>query len=239
MNMSTNTNSAIPREAQRKTKLSAGNSDTGRVPEGVCRQFLQGKCARGDACKFQHAVGAGSGGPVPAGTGTSAAGSTGNAKMSGNAFGFGMDVQTAANITSLSSLESRGGGNNNAPFGSAGGGSLKKVASASHITADRFSDLPISQEARRALSDVFKYEYMSKVQSGTLPSIMRGIDCLAKAKTGTGKTLGKYVVCECACMCVCVCVCVCVCMYVCVCVCVCVCICMCLCIFGWGKVCMR
>jgi hypothetical protein len=124
MNMSTN---AGPRETQRKTKLSAG-SDTGRVPEGVCRQFLQGKCARGESCKFQHSVGGGSGGPMPAGAAASAA----NAKLSGNAFGFGMDVQTTTDITSLGSL-----GNSLSAGNNATGGGLKKITSASHITADR------------------------------------------------------------------------------------------------------
>ena len=55
---------------------------------------------------------------------------------------------------------------------------------------ERFSELKISAESKQAMRDVFKYEFLSPVQSGTLPYTMEGIDCLAKAKTGTGKTLG-------------------------------------------------
>jgi len=65
----------------------------------------------------------------------------------------------------------------------------KKLA---HITTKRFADLQISSESKRALSQVFKYEYMTTVQAETLPIILANggnRDCLAKAKTGTGKTL--------------------------------------------------
>ena len=65
----------------------------------------------------------------------------------------------------------------------------KKLA---HITTSRFADLQISSESKRALSQVFKYEYMTTVQAETLPIILSNggnRDCLAKAKTGTGKTL--------------------------------------------------
>jgi ATP-dependent RNA helicase MSS116 len=59
------------------------------------------------------------------------------------------------------------------------------------MTEHKFADLPISIESRRALSEVFKYQYMTAVQSETLPLILESdsCDCLAKAKTGTGKTL--------------------------------------------------
>jgi ATP-dependent RNA helicase MSS116 len=55
--------------------------------------------------------------------------------------------------------------------------------------AHKFSELQISQESRKALADVFKYESMTEVQAETIPLIMKGDDCFAKAKTGTGKTL--------------------------------------------------
>jgi ATP-dependent RNA helicase MSS116 len=59
------------------------------------------------------------------------------------------------------------------------------------MTEHKFSDLPISIESRRALSEIFKYEHMTSVQCETLPLILESdsSDCLAKAKTGTGKTL--------------------------------------------------
>lgn len=56
-----------------------------------------------------------------------------------------------------------------------------------HITNKKFADLPhVSSESRRALSQVFKYEYMTSVQAETLPLILHDDkkDCLAKAKTG-------------------------------------------------------
>lgn len=58
------------------------------------------------------------------------------------------------------------------------------------LTDKRFAELDISNESRRALAQVFAYEFMTPVQAETLPLIMNGTDVLAKAKTGTGKTLG-------------------------------------------------
>lgn len=62
-----------------------------------------------------------------------------------------------------------------------------------HITNKRFADLEaVCDESRRAMAEVFKYEFMTVVQAQTLPVILdtsRKIDVLAKAKTGTGKTL--------------------------------------------------
>ena len=58
-----------------------------------------------------------------------------------------------------------------------------------HITEHKFAELNISPSIRRSLAEVFKYELMTVVQSETLPLILKGDDCLAKAKTGTGKTL--------------------------------------------------
>jgi len=72
-----------------------------------------------------------------------------------------------------------GGGDNSSPNAS-------KLA---HITDHKFSDLDISASIRRSLAEIFKYELMTVVQSETLPLILKGEDCLAKAKTGTGKTL--------------------------------------------------
>jgi len=59
-----------------------------------------------------------------------------------------------------------------------------------HISDKKFAELPISAESRKAMNDVFKYEFMTQVQAETLPFILKGGDVLAKAKTGTGKTLG-------------------------------------------------
>jgi ATP-dependent RNA helicase MSS116, mitochondrial len=53
-------------------------------------------------------------------------------------------------------------------------------------------DTMISPESKRALTEVLKYEYMTKVQEATLPTILDGVDVVAKAKTGSGKTTGTY-----------------------------------------------
>jgi len=66
----------------------------------------------------------------------------------------------------------------------------RKAGSAMKFSNDRFADLSINAAVRRALAETFGYEFMSPVQSETLPPILEGKDCLAKAKTGTGKTLG-------------------------------------------------
>ena len=57
------------------------------------------------------------------------------------------------------------------------------------MTQTRFSDLPCDRECIRAIVTVMKYEFLTKVQEASLPPLLTGIDCLAKAKTGTGKTL--------------------------------------------------
>lgn len=54
-------------------------------------------------------------------------------------------------------------------------------------------DKMISQASKRALTEVLKYEYMTKVQEATLPTISAGVDVVAKAKTGSGKTTGTSV----------------------------------------------
>ena len=59
-----------------------------------------------------------------------------------------------------------------------------------HTPAMKFADLNISVDPKKSMSEIFKYELMTQVQAETLPVILDGIDCLAKAKTGTGKTLG-------------------------------------------------
>ena len=53
-----------------------------------------------------------------------------------------------------------------------------------------FTQCDISSPSLRALSEVLKYSYMTKVQEATLPSILQNRDVVAKAKTGSGKTTG-------------------------------------------------
>ena len=61
--------------------------------------------------------------------------------------------------------------------------------SSSYTTGQRFEDLPINSNTLKAIKEVMKYEYLSPVQTAALPTVLTGVDCLVKAKTGTGKTL--------------------------------------------------
>jgi len=58
------------------------------------------------------------------------------------------------------------------------------------LTDVRFADAPLAVGTQRALAEVLGYERMTRVQAQTLPVSLQGKDVLAKAKTGTGKTLG-------------------------------------------------
>eukprot|EP00602_Paraphysomonas_sp_CaronLab_P013757 CAMPEP_0185040834 /NCGR_PEP_ID=MMETSP1103-20130426/39385_1 /TAXON_ID=36769 /ORGANISM="Paraphysomonas bandaiensis, Strain Caron Lab Isolate" /LENGTH=561 /DNA_ID=CAMNT_0027580293 /DNA_START=212 /DNA_END=1897 /DNA_ORIENTATION=+ len=57
------------------------------------------------------------------------------------------------------------------------------------MTTDRFSSLSISPLLIQAIETKMGYETMTRVQSSSLSIILSGRDCMAKAKTGTGKTL--------------------------------------------------
>lgn len=63
------------------------------------------------------------------------------------------------------------------------------VAKNQNHSDEKFTSVSgISESCRRALADM-RYEYMTQVQAETLPVCLSGVDTLAKAKTGTGKTL--------------------------------------------------
>jgi len=62
-----------------------------------------------------------------------------------------------------------------------------------HISQDRFGDLPVSNETRKALAQGFGYEYMTRVQAATIHPMLKRRDVVARAKTGTGKTLAFLV----------------------------------------------
>jgi ATP-dependent RNA helicase MSS116 len=61
------------------------------------------------------------------------------------------------------------------------------------VTTHEFSALQISQQTKRALSEQMRIKFMSQVQHASLPAILQGHDMLAKAKTGTGKTVAFLV----------------------------------------------
>src|SRR5258708_7157116 len=55
------------------------------------------------------------------------------------------------------------------------------------LSATSFSDLALSPEVLRALTDV-GYESPSPIQAATIPHLLAGSDVLGQAQTGTGKT---------------------------------------------------
>jgi superfamily II DNA/RNA helicase len=69
--------------------------------------------------------------------------------------------------------------------------SLSRTSSTTraHLTSASFAALPLSQPSQRAISEVLGYEQMTLVQEQTLPVALEGKDIIAKAKTGTGKTI--------------------------------------------------
>eukprot|EP00929_Paragymnodinium_shiwhaense_P051485 TRINITY_DN258_c0_g1_i1.p1 TRINITY_DN258_c0_g1~~TRINITY_DN258_c0_g1_i1.p1 ORF type:complete len:860 (-),score=179.33 TRINITY_DN258_c0_g1_i1:254-2833(-) len=62
-----------------------------------------------------------------------------------------------------------------------------------HLSSRRFGDLPVSSQTKRALAEGFGYEFMTEVQAATVDPLLDGQDVVARAKTGTGKTLAFLV----------------------------------------------
>ena len=54
----------------------------------------------------------------------------------------------------------------------------------------KFAQLGLSQNTMNAMNQGFGYEYCTPVQEASIPVAMAGYDVLARARTGTGKTLG-------------------------------------------------
>lgn len=59
-----------------------------------------------------------------------------------------------------------------------------------HLSRTRFDQLPISPMTIRGITEVLRYEFLTAVQEATLSVVLQGLDVIAKAKTGTGKTTG-------------------------------------------------
>ncbi|KAL9251620.1 DEAD-box ATP-dependent RNA helicase 31-like protein [Drosera capensis] len=58
----------------------------------------------------------------------------------------------------------------------------------SYLSDTRFDQCPVSPKSLKAIRDA-GYERMTMVQEATLPFILKGKDVMAKARTGTGKTI--------------------------------------------------
>ena len=176
-------------------KASSAHSKKSNV---VCRHYSRsGSCRLGGKCKFIHddsssaslhnnntsnTTNGGSDVVVTAGEEDIPASGFGNGNdtimsdTNASGFGLGQQQQQQQKQKATSSSKSE----------------EKKVNPPSHITDRKFANLPnVSKASRRALSEVFKYEYMTTVQAETLPLILEDTDgtkdCLAKAKTGTGE----------------------------------------------------
>ena len=65
----------------------------------------------------------------------------------------------------------------------------KKAIEASFQSGQTFASLNLSAPTMRALNEDFQYSAMSIVQAACIPTALQGTDIVAKAKTGTGKTL--------------------------------------------------
>lgn len=63
------------------------------------------------------------------------------------------------------------------------------MVSQKHLSKMCFADLNISKESKLALKKGFGYEYMTEVQAATIEPLLAERDVVARAKTGTGKTL--------------------------------------------------
>lgn len=101
-------------------------------------------------------------------------------KKPSDEYGNGNKVAAEIEIVAATETTTTSNGNSN------GNGS-----SSSHLSSVEFASLQsISAESRRAIQDLLKYRYLTKVQDATLSAAMDGKDLVAKAKTGTGKTIG-------------------------------------------------
>lgn len=58
-----------------------------------------------------------------------------------------------------------------------------------YLSDQLFSSLPVSNETKRAMSEGFGYESMTQVQAAAIGPMLDGFDVVARARTGTGKTL--------------------------------------------------
>ncbi|GLI67615.1 hypothetical protein VaNZ11_011861 [Volvox africanus] len=58
-----------------------------------------------------------------------------------------------------------------------------------YLSNTMFADLKIAPDSKRALAEVLRYDRCSLVQAAAIPKCLGPEDVIAKAKTGTGKTL--------------------------------------------------
>jgi hypothetical protein len=59
----------------------------------------------------------------------------------------------------------------------------------SQLTTEPFAALNVNPYVKQAIKETLGYEFMTKVQAQTLPTTLLKTNVIAKAKTGTGKTI--------------------------------------------------
>ena len=162
-----------------------------------CYAFKKGNCERGASCRFAHissdtiVVGGGEMKPVVSKLAAASVTATAGAKAVPECFAFKKGNCLRGEACRYAHISSDGEMLNVNAIKFHEPPSTSTVSDkASYITTTRFSEMPtICPESKRSLAEVMKYEYMTKVQLASLPEILKGNDCLVKAKTGTGKTL--------------------------------------------------
>ena len=58
-----------------------------------------------------------------------------------------------------------------------------------HLSSTTFASLPLAPASQRALQEVLGFSNLTEVQDATLPVVLAGGDVMARAKTGSGKTM--------------------------------------------------
>jgi len=69
------------------------------------------------------------------------------------------------------------------------GGAEVSSTMRSNMSETTFASLSIHANTKRAIAEVLGYSHMSAVQAASLPAAIEGFDILARARTGTGKTM--------------------------------------------------
>jgi ATP-dependent RNA helicase MSS116, mitochondrial len=153
-----------------------------------CFAFQKGNCQHGDSCKFRHTV-----------QGDASGTGTGRSSSSSAADPLEMPIKKMLTETPNRQIikhhPSTHPAQQKLPQAAAPAPVQEMKENpdadtiASHLTEETFASLPVSENLIRGVVEKMGYTQLTEVQSKSLPGILSGKDCLARAKTGTGKTL--------------------------------------------------
>lgn len=180
-------NGDVPRTERSSTAPSGASRGGGnKKPAGpkVCFDFQKGSCARGDQCKYQHTLESNTGMDVVDSRPVNTNNSSNAVKQEG---GKKTKKAAAAPIVSMNAANFNPPAASSAPTTAAA--PAKASRNVAKMTDVSFNSLNIHQNSKRALNEHMQYQFCTPIQAQVLPSILQGHDVLAKAKTGTGKTL--------------------------------------------------